>query len=183
MPRIQPVDPALATGPAAELLATTKSRFGSVPNMFATAAHSPAALSLLLEGFATLGKGPLGGKIGEQIAIAIAQSNACGYCLSAHTAIGGMHGLDAASLRAARGAGAPDPKVAALLHLALAIVESRGHLRDSALQAARSAGITDAEIVEVVAHVALNVFTNYLNSVSETTIDFPVVSLAETQAA
>ena len=103
MPRIQPLDSATATGAAAEQLATTKKMFGSVPNMFATAAQSPAALTAMNGFFAALGKSALGGKIGEQVAIAVAQSNTCEYCLSAHTAIGGMHGVSPENLASARG--------------------------------------------------------------------------------
>ena len=177
MPRIQPVDPQSATGAAATHLATTKKLFGSVPNMFATAAQSPAVIEAMLGFFGALGKASLGAKVGEQIAIAVAQANGCGYCLSAHTAIGKMHGVSAADLQGARQAKASDPKVAALLTLASAINQSRGHVDDETLAAARAAGATDAEIVEVIAHVALNVFTNTLNNVSETEIDFPRVEL------
>ncbi len=178
MPRIQPVDPQTATGATATHLATTQKLFGSIPNMFATAAQSPAVIEAMLGFFGALGKASLGAKVGEQIAIAVAQANGCGYCLSAHTAIGKMHGVAAADLEGARRAQASDRKVAALLTLATAINQSRGHVDDATLAAARSAGVTDAEIVEVVAHVALNVFTNTLNNVSETEIDFPRVELS-----
>jgi AhpD family alkylhydroperoxidase len=127
--------------------------------------------------FKTVGKASLGPKIGEQIAVAVAQTNGCGYCLSAHTAIGTMHGLDAATLAGARVGASTSPKTAAILALSLAIVNARGQISDDALATARRAGVTDTEIVEIVAHVALNVFTNYLNNVAQTTIDFPEVAL------
>jgi uncharacterized peroxidase-related enzyme len=177
MPRIQPIDPATATGDAATHLATSRKMFGGTPNMILTAAQAPAVVGAMLGFFASLGKASLGGKIGEQIAIAVAQANGCGYCLSAHTAIGKMHGLPGDELAAARRATSTQPKTAAILALALAINQSRGHVSDEVLRAARNAGITDAEIVEVVAHVALNVFTNTLNNVSETEVDFPLVPL------
>lgn len=177
MPRIAPVLPESVAGEAAKHLATTRKMFGGTPNLFTTAANAPATLGALNDMFANVGKGTLGPKVGEQIAIAIAQSNGCGYCMSAHHAIGKMHGLDAAELAAAKRATAPAPKTAALLQLAVAINQARGKLTDAELAQARAAGITDAEIIEVVGHVALNVFTNYLNNVSQTTIDFPVVAL------
>ena len=177
MPRIQPINPVAATGETATHLATARRMFGGAPNMVTTAAHSPAALEAMLGFFASLSKASLGPKAGEQIAIAIAQANSCGYCLSAHTAIGAMHSLDPATLAGARHAKAADPKTDALLTLAVAINEARGHIDDATLASARKAGLTDTEIVEVVAHVALNVFTNYLNSVAGTIIDFPEVSL------
>ena len=177
MPRITPIDPATAAGDAATQLATTRKMFGSTPNMFTTAAHAPAALAALNGLFASLAKASLGLKTGEQIAIAVAQANGCGYCLSAHTAIGTMHGLEAAELAGARRASSANPKTAAILALATAINASRGQVSDAVLATARTAGITDAEIVEVVAHVALNVFTNALNNLCHTDIDFPVVAL------
>jgi len=177
MPRIHPIDPATATGELADQLATARKMFGGTPNLITTAANASSALGGLLGMFANMGKSSLGPKVGEQIAVAIAQSNGCGYCLSAHTAIGQMHGLDAALMNAARRGNSADPKTAALLKLAIDINQSRGRIGNAALAEARNAGVTDAEIVEVVGHVALNVFTNYLNNVSQTVIDFPVVAL------
>jgi uncharacterized peroxidase-related enzyme len=179
MPRIQPVDSATATGAAADQLAATKKLFGSTPNMFATAAQSPATLAAMNGFFAALGKSPLGGKVGEQIAIAVAQSNGCEYCLSAHTAIGGMHGVSPANLASARRGQSDDPKAQAAIALALDIVHTKGRVSDASLAAARLAGLGDSDIVEVVGHVALNIFTNYLNNLAGTDVDFPVVALEQ----
>lgn len=177
MPRIQPVDSTTATGTAAEQLAATRKLFGSAPNMFATAARSPATLAALNGFFAALGKAPLGGKVGEQIAIAVAQSNGCEYCLSAHTAIGGMHGVSAANLASARHGRSDDPKAQAAIALAIDIVRTKGRVSDATLTDARVAGLVDGDIVEVVGHVALNIFTNYLNNLAGTDVDFAVVPL------
>jgi uncharacterized peroxidase-related enzyme len=179
MPRIQPVDPATATGPAAEQLAVTATLLGRVPNMFATAARSPAAVTAMNGFFAALGKGRLGGQLGERIAIAVAQEDRCEYCLSAHTALGAMHRVDAAELAAARHGGSRDPRAAAVMAFALEVLARRGQVSDATLASARAAGLDDGEIVEVVAHVALNVFTNYLNNVAKTEVDFPVVGLEQ----
>ncbi len=179
MPRIHPVDSAAATGAAADQLAATKKLFGSTPNMFATAAQSPATLAAMNGFFAALGKSPLGGKVGEQIAIAVAQSNGCEYCLSAHTAIGGMHGVSAANLASARSGHSDDPKAQAAISLALDIVRTKGRVSDATLAAARVSGLGDSEIVEVVGHVALNIFTNYLNNLAGTDVDFPVVAIEQ----
>lgn len=179
MPRIQPVQPSTATGPAAEHLAATKKLFGSTPNLFTTAAQSPATLAAMNGFFASLGKAPLGGKIGEQVAIAVAQANGCQYCLSAHTAIGGMHGVSAANLASARQGHSDDPKTQAAITLALEIVRTKGRVSDATLAAARAAGLTDGDIVEVVGHVALNIFTNYLNNLADTDVDFPLVAIEQ----
>jgi uncharacterized peroxidase-related enzyme len=177
MPRIQPIDPATATGETAAHLATTRKMFGGTPNVFLTAGNSAPILGAMNAMFANVGKASLGPKIGEQIAIAVSQSNRCGYCVSAHTAIGKMVGVDAAELTAARKAQSVNTKTAAILGLAVTINQARGHVPHAALAEARKAGISDLEIVEIVGHVGLAVFTNYLNNVSETTIDFPVIAL------
>lgn len=178
MPRIQPIDPANATGNTAAHLDTARKITGGTPNLVTTTAHSPAALGAMLSLFANVGKSSLGAKTGELIAITVAQSNGCGYCLAAHTAIGGSLGLPAGELADARRAISPEPRTAALLELAVAINQSRGRISDATLADARAAGITDAEIIEVVAHIALDVFTNYVNNVAETTVDFPAVAFA-----
>jgi uncharacterized peroxidase-related enzyme len=175
MPRIQPIDPATATGVAAEQLAGTKSFVGAIPNMFATAAQSTPTLTAMNGFFVALAMGPLGGKIGERIAIAVAQANGCRYCLAAHTALGQRHGVDAGELVAAKRGRSTDPKAQAALTLALAILETKGRVSDATLAAARAAGLGDREIVETVGHVALNVFTNYLNNLADTDVDFPAV--------
>ena len=179
MSRIDPIDPATATGDVVAPLDTMARAFGGrAPNLFTTAAHSPAAAAAMVSFFGHMGKASLGAKTGELIALAVAQANECGYCLSAHTAIGAMHGLTPDELLSARDVESADPKVRALLELAVAVNQSRGHIDDAEFAAARAAGLGDADIVETVAFVALNVFTNYLNSVAQTTIDFPEVALA-----
>lgn len=179
MPRIQPTDLTAATGPLADQLAATKKLLGSVPNMFATAGQAPAALTAMNGFFVALAKGTLGGKIGERVAIAIANENGCEYCLSAHTALGQLHGVDAADLAAAKRGRSVDAKAQAAITLALAILHSKGRVSDAVLADARSAGLGDGEVVEVVAHVALNIFTNYLNNLAGTEVDFPLVALEQ----
>lgn len=179
MPRIAPVDSAATTGAAADQLAATKKMFGSTPNMFTTAAQSPAAITAMNGFFAALSAGSLGGKVGERIAIAVAQANGCEYCLSAHTYIGQLHKVSAEELAAAKRGSSSEPKAQAAITLALAIVRTKGRVPDADLAAARVAGLTDSEIVEVTAHVALNIFTNYFNNLVGTVVDFPLVALEQ----
>lgn len=177
MPRINSIDPATASGDTAAHIATSRTMFGGTLNLVTTAANSPAVVGALLAMFQHLGKASLGAKAGELIAVAVAEANRCGYCLSAHTAVGTSLGLTPVALEAARVGKSADAKLAAILRLAVAINQSRGSIDDAALAEARLAGLSDAEIVEVVGHVALNVFTNYLNNVAKTVIDFPEVTL------
>jgi uncharacterized peroxidase-related enzyme len=175
MSRITAVDPAAATGKAKTLLDGVQAKFQITPNMFRVAAQSPAALQALIGFFGAVEGGSLNTRAREQIALAVARVNGCDYCMSAHSTFGRMAGLSEADLAAAREGRAKDPKVEAALRLALEVVDERGHLTDADLQRARAAGLSDGEIVEVVANAVLNIFTNYLNTAGQTEIDFPVV--------
>jgi uncharacterized peroxidase-related enzyme len=179
-----PVDPAHAEGTAAALLATVKSKLGVVPNMTRHMARSPAVLAGYLGFAGALGDGLLPAKLREQIALATAEANACEYCLSAHSFIGKGAGLRAEEIAAARGADAADEKARAALRFARAVIGTRGHASDADVRAVRAAGFDDGAIGEIVANVALNVFTNYFNSVTRPRVDFPAVKpRAETVAA
>lgn len=173
--RLSLIDPAQAQGPQKELLDAVKAKMGLVPNLTRALANAPAALKGYLDFSAALSGTSLSARQREQIALAVAEVNACGYCLSAHTLIGGKLGLAEQQLLDARRGTADDPKSAALLKLAQRIVLERGRLKDSDLRSARGAGVSDAELTETIAVVALNLFTNYLNHVAATPIDFPEV--------
>lgn len=175
MSRIQAIDPAQATGKARTLLDAVKAKMGMVPNLTRVLANAPAALDGYLSFSGALAGGALDAKVREQIALAVAEANLCGYCLSAHTLIGGKVGLTQDDILAARAANATTPRTDAILKLARAVVVSRGELTDADFRSARQAGLGDSEIVETVAHVALNIFTNYLNHAAQTVVDFPKV--------
>lgn len=178
MTRIDLTDPDQITDERAETLAQIKGAFGLVPNMFRAVAHSPAALRSMWAQFGALGGGTLGAKIGEQIAVAVADRNRCDYCLSAHTMLGRRAGATRAEMADAQNGRSDDPRTAAVLTLATALVERHGQLDDADVRAARDAGLSQEEIVETVAHVALNVFTNYLNVALDVPVDFDRVPLS-----
>jgi uncharacterized peroxidase-related enzyme len=173
MSRIIALDTAQVSGKTAELFTAVKSQLGVVPNLMRTIGHSPAALEAYLGFSGTLSKGVLPAKVREQLALAVAETNTCDYCLAAHSLLGKGAGLTAEAIIDARLIRAEDPKTAALLKFAAAVVEARGLVADEALSAVRAAGATDAEIIETVAHVALNILTNYTNHVAQTVVDFP----------
>src|SRR5688572_6002224 len=147
--------------------------FRATPNMFKTVAHSPPALKSMWGSFGALSKGGLDARLGEQIAVAVADRNGCEYCLAAHTALGRKAGATAGGMAAAQAGEASDPQASAALRFALKLVNERGHVGAEDLQALRAAGFNDAQIVEVVAHVALNLFTNYVNVAFAVPLDFP----------
>ncbi len=175
MARIPTVDPATAAGKQGELLAAVKSKLGLVPNMTKVMANSPAALEAYLNFSGSLGNGSLPAKVREQIAILVAEGNSCTYCLSAHTAIGKMVGLPESELAAAREGSSSDAKTLAALRFAHAVLSTTGEITDSEVDAVRSAGWSDAQIAEIVANVALNVYTNLINKTFNVEVDFPVV--------
>lgn len=175
MSRLPLVNPETASGRSKELLETVKKKMGAVPNITRALANSPAALRGYLEFSGALAEASLSARVREQIALAVAEVNGCGYCLSAHSFIGAKLGLDATTIEDSRRSTASDPKTRAVLGLARELVLRRGELRDADLRTARDAGITDGEIAEIVGVVALNLFTNYFNHVAKTPIDFPEV--------
>lgn len=157
------------------LLDAVTKQLGSAPNLFRLAGNSPAALEGYLGIFGALGKGSLDAATGERIALAIAEYNNCGYCLSAHTYLGAnLAKLSPEEIAANRKGHSTDAKADAAVVFALKVAELRGHVADADLAAVRAAGYDDAQIIEIIQHVALNVWTNYLNSVAQTDIDFPV---------
>ena len=178
MQRITAINPAEATGKTKKLLDGVQAKLGMTPNLMKTLASAPAALEAYLNFGAALGTGALDAKFREQISIAVAQANSCEYCLSAHATIGKMVGLTPEEIAGSRESHAGDAKRNAGLQLAQAIVVQRGEVSDAALANARAAGYTDGEITEIVANVAVNIFTNYFNLVARTEVDFPRVSLA-----
>ena len=183
MARITPLAHETATGDAKDLLDVVKSKLGGTPNLLTTMAHSPAVLKSYLEFSGALGGASLSGAVREQIALAVANANKCGYCAAAHTVIGKGAGLTADETVAAQRGEAGDAKTQAIVTLGLQINENRGWITDEQFKAATDAGVTQAEILETVAVVTFNLLTNYLNHVIETEIDFPKVDLIETANA
>ncbi len=183
MQRITAVNPAEATGKAKQLLDGVQAKLGMTPNLMKTLASAPAALEAYLHFGAALSAGTLDAKFREQIALTVAQANSCEYCLSAHSAIGKMVGLKPEEILASREAHAQDAKRNAGLKFAQTLVVQRGKVSDQALTDVNAAGFTDGEVTEVVANVAINIFTNYFNHVARTDVDFPNVGVSLQAAA
>lgn len=177
MARVTLVTPQDATGDVRARLDDIRSAFGVVPNMFKAVANSPAALASMWGAFGALGGGRLGARLGEQIAVAIANANSCEYCLAAHTALGQKAGASAQDMADAQIGRASDPRSQAALAFALAVVNNRGQVSDRDVAALKEAGFDDEAVVEIVAHVALNIFTNYVNVALDVPVDFPSIAL------
>ena len=178
MPRLA-TPPSIETAPAASqpLLQAVQKQLGVVPNLFRLVSNSPAALEGYLGLSGALNKGSLPAATRARIALAIAEINGCDYCLSAHTYLGkNISKLDDAEMTANRSGGSNDPKADAAVRFAAKVARERGHVSDDDMRAVKNAGYDDAQIVEIVLHVALNTWTNYINTAAKTEIDFPVVT-------
>jgi uncharacterized peroxidase-related enzyme len=173
VPRFKAICPESATGRAKDLLDAVDAKLGMVPNMMRAMANAPAVLDGYLNLSSSLSKGTLPARTREQLAIAIGQANQCDYCVAAHSAIGKTVGLTADQIRDSRLGTAVDSKAEALLRFARKLVVTRGRVTDRDVEDIHAAGFDDGAIAEVVAHVALNIFTNYFNHVARTDVDFP----------
>jgi uncharacterized peroxidase-related enzyme len=177
MSRLNVVRPETAGPEQKALLDAVQSQLGMVPNFLKVFANSPAALQAFLGLFGIAGTGSLDPQTRERIALALAQQNSCEYCLSAHTALGQQAGLSAAEMAANRAGSSQDAKAAAAVKFARALVERMGEVTGAELQEVRQAGYGDAEIVEIITHVGMNLLTNILGKASRVDIDFPKVAL------
>ncbi|MGB8407888.1 MAG: carboxymuconolactone decarboxylase family protein [Mycobacterium sp.] len=178
MSNFAPVELQDATGKAAELLAQVKKSLGATPNMTKVMANSPALLTGYLALSGAVAGGSLAPAVRERLAIATAQLNGCEYCLSAHTFLASnVAKLDASEVDRARRSESGDAHVAAVLQLSNTIAENAGDVDEADIQAARDAGVTDEEMGEIVANLALNVMTNYFNVLTRVENDWPVVTL------
>lgn len=183
MTRIKNLKIETAQGPAKELLQGVKAAMGAEINIFGMFANAPAALDGYLKLNGALAGGVLNKQLREQIALAVAGKNGCDYCASAHTYLGKHAGIDEAELGRNLEGHSTDAKTQAGLSFALAVLNNKGRVSDAQFNAARDAGFSDAELVEIVAHVAMNTFTNMFNETFKTEIDFPVVSTSASKVA
>ena len=175
----------IAASPTASqpLLEAVRKLLGSVPNLFRMVGNSPAALEGYLGLNAALAKGKLDAKTRERLALAVAEINACDYCLAAHSYLAkNLAKLDDVEIEANRRGGSCDAKADAAVRFAVQIARARGHVSEAELRAVKAAGFGDAEVLEIIAHVGLNTLTNYVNNVTGTDIDFPQVRAAKKAA-
>ena len=173
-----PTPASIDTAPEASKgsLEAVNNLLGSVPNMFRLISNSPQTLEGYLGLNGALSGGSVDAPTRERIALAVAEVNGCGYCLAAHNYLGtNLARLSADEIQTNRRGSSSDTKAAAAVGFAVKVTKNRGQVSEADVQAVRDAGYTDAEVVEIVGHVALNTLTNYMNEVLGTEIDFPTV--------
>ena len=179
MSRLQIVDPKTASGEARPLLEAVQNQLGMVPNFIRVLANSPKALEGFLGLYGALGSISLDKAMQERIALATAEGNSCQYCVSAHTAIGRHAGLSNSEMLLNRQGRAGEAKDAAVVAFSQTLNQNLGDVTTAEFNAARAAGLSDGELVEVIAVVALNIFTNLIGKASQIEIDFPRVALLD----
>lgn len=174
---VTPTTPETSPEASRPLLAAVKQQLGSIPNLFRVVGNSPAALEGYLGLQGALAKGALDARTRERIALVVAEINRCDYCLAAHTYLGkNLAKLDDDEIARNRAGGSADPKADAAVRFAARVVRERGHVSDADVREVQDAGYSDAQVVEIVAHVALNTLTNYVNEVARTVVDFPAAA-------
>ncbi len=179
MSRLAAIQPQAATGKAKELLDAVQAKLKITPNMAKVMANSPAVLEAYLSFNGALAKGSLDAKLREEIALEVGEQNSCQYCVSAHTAIGKLTGLTDSEIYQAREARSGSARNAAALQFARELVVKKGRATDADVETVRRVGFSDGEIAEIIAHVALNIFTNYFNNTAEVEVDFPKIALRQ----
>ncbi|MGE0171855.1 MAG: carboxymuconolactone decarboxylase family protein [Oligoflexales bacterium] len=173
MSRIQKLKIEEAPEKSQHLLKAVKQNLGKVPNVFGVMAHSSVALESYLQTSETLKGGQLSGKEREQIAMAVAGQNSCEYCVAAHGVLGKLSGLSQSEMSRNLAAESEDQAASAILKFVVEVMHEKGQVSTERISALRELGIDDGKIVEIVANVAFNIFTNYLNQVAKTEMDFP----------
>lgn len=177
MTRLTALNPEEVTGKTKDLFNAVQAKLGTVPNMMRTMGNSPAVLEGYLNLSGALSHGKLSAKTGELLALAVSEENSCDYCVAAHTFIGEkLLKADPEVLKSARTGNAADEKTQAILQFAKTLISKNGLVNDQDVATIKNAGVSDAELAETVAHVALNVLTNYFNNTANTEIDFPAVA-------
>ena len=176
MQRISALDPQTAEGKSRLLFDLAEKKLGMVPNMMRIMGNSPAVLNGYLLFCDALGQGSIGGKLSEQIALTVANKNGSEYCITAHTFItANIFGLDPDTILLARQGKSSNKKTQAALTFSIELIERR--VSDESIEALRSEGYGDGEIMEIIAHTAFNMFTNFVNVAAQAKIDFPIISL------
>ena len=177
MSRINLVTDAQANEEQQALYAAIQAQLGMIPNFLKVFANSPAALRAFLGLHGIAGEGSLDAQTRERIALGLAEQNACEYCVSAHTAIGRKAGLSNTEIEANRAGSSEDAKAAVAVKFARSLAEHNGDVTTAELLEVRNSGYDEAEIVEIITHVGMNVLTNILGKASRVEIDFPKVEL------
>ncbi|MEB0137655.1 MULTISPECIES: peroxidase-related enzyme [unclassified Undibacterium] len=177
MTYIAPLNLTDADASTVATLHAVKAQIGMIPNLFATLAKAPSTLNNYLAQTEAIAKGNLTAAEREIVSLATSQANTCHYCLSAHTLLGKNAGLNAQQIHSARAGSGSDARSAAIAAFSQALVAQRGHVDVASMDQFKAAGLSEADLLEIVANVTVMTFSNYANNVARTVIDFPIVDV------
>ncbi|GAA3965118.1 carboxymuconolactone decarboxylase family protein [Pedobacter ginsengiterrae] len=161
-----------AIGSLKDSFQEVEKKMGRVPNMFKIMGNAPNVLNAYIKFSGALNNPSIGQKFAEQIALATAEFNSCTYCLSAHTSFAYNAGLSKQEIMEARRLDSPDPKIDKGLKFVEKLLRSHHALSPDDAEQLKQSGYTDGEILEIIAFVVRNIFTNYVNIISQTAIDW-----------
>jgi uncharacterized peroxidase-related enzyme len=174
MPRTTALKPEQVPEDSKATLDAFTRTIGFTPNMLATFAKSPLAFNAWASLRGSLNK-VLDLKTRETISLAVSEMNGCNYCLAVHSLAANMAKLPPDEIILARKGHATDPKRDVAVQFSRKVIETRGQVSDADLKTVRDAGYTDANVMEIVALVAMYSLTNFLNNVFDPDKDYPAV--------
>ncbi|MEU6726534.1 carboxymuconolactone decarboxylase family protein [Nonomuraea wenchangensis] len=163
MRRLVPLEPADAPGRSKELLNDILDRRGSVGEMVATMAHSPALLEGYLNFSRAMKRVKLPRALSEKVSLAVQEWIGCGTCMQAHVEAGRAAGLSEADIALARQGTSTDAREAALIAVAVRVLAEPSSITDADVADLRAHGWSDRIIAEIVGVVALNLLTGAFN--------------------
>jgi len=178
MSRLTAIEPETATGAAAEIFAKIRRAIGRVPNAYATiGTQSPEALGALLSTEAVIAAGTLTKADVETVKLVVSAVAGCDYCVAAHRLAGKAAGLTRFEIQQVlAGALTGDEKRDVLVHYVAMLVTTHGTVPRSEVDAMLEAGYTERQLIEIALAMASISFTNLVNRVNDTTIDFPALA-------
>jgi uncharacterized peroxidase-related enzyme len=160
----------LETAPAGSRsdLEQVKARFGRVPNFFAVAAESPAAVNAYLSLSNILRSTALTPAEQQIVILTTSVENKCEYCIAAHSRSAKAAGVPDDVIKAVVNRGAiADPKLEALRKIVSAIVDKRGWVSDAEVQGFFTQGYTKAQLLDVMVGVSMKTLSNYINHLTD----------------
>lgn len=172
MERIKLLSKEQAPQKAQEVLSDVEQKMGKIINIFKAMSNSSAVLKTYFAIDKALKEKTLDPAIAERIAIQLAVKNGCEYCYAAHTYLASGVITESESVKSRTGK-SDDAKVQAALDFAASVMNNVGKVSDEEFEKVKNAGFSDGEILEIVAVVSMNFFTNAVNNVSHTRVDFP----------
>ncbi|MGF7217375.1 AhpD family alkylhydroperoxidase [Spirosoma lacussanchae] len=156
---------------------------GFVPNLYATFGLSDNGLGAYLAFQQSQTKGIFKAKEREAINLVVSQANNCVYCQAAHTALGKLNGFsDEQILQLRAGHANFDPKLDALVKLAKAITETKGHPDNQLIDQFVAVGYPQSALVDLLLLIGDKIISNYLHSITQIPVDFPAAPALPTEA-